>query len=107
MPCIYRRAALHTIGLDTENYGNDICNGEVKINDAGSEAADDLRACLSFVSRNCSESEIAKMLIASGPLNPLELLHHAATVRRAMDEIRQLLRDKAIPSIRRRAGLGE
>ncbi len=92
--------------MDTEIYGNDICNGEVRIDDASSEAADDLRACLSFVSRDCSESEIAKMLIASGPLDPLKALDHAATVKRAMDEIRQLLRDKATPSIMRRGGLG-
>jgi hypothetical protein len=29
MPCIYRRASLHRIGLDTEEYGLDICKGDV------------------------------------------------------------------------------
>ncbi|WP_425387695.1 7-cyano-7-deazaguanine synthase [Edaphobacter aggregans] len=30
MPCIYRRAALHSAGLDSESYGLDICRGEGK-----------------------------------------------------------------------------
>ena len=106
MPCIFRRAALHKIGLDTETYGNDFCEDEVDLDNSESDAADDLRACLSFLRRNHSEVEIAKMLIASGPLPPLDLLHHAATVCRATDEIRQLVRDKATSTVKRRAGLG-
>ena len=105
MPCIYRRAALHKAGLDNEVYGNDICTGEVKVTDPKSEAADDLRACLSFLSKKYSSEAIAKMLIASAPLPPLEVLDHARTVKRAMDEIRQLLRDKATRDIQKMAGL--
>jgi hypothetical protein len=105
MPCIYRRAALHTIGLDTEVYGNDICTGEVNLGDPDSDSADDFRACLSFLRRNYNQTEIAKMLISNAPLPPLEALAHANTVGRAMDEIRQLLRDKATPDIQRMAGI--
>jgi hypothetical protein len=106
MPCIYRRAALHKADLDQEVYGVDICQGDVDLSDRDSDAADDFRACLSFLLRNPSRDEIAKMLIASGPLDPLSVLQHADTVRRAMNEIRALLKAKATPEIKRLAGLG-
>jgi hypothetical protein len=105
MPCIYRRAALHLIGMDSEDYGNDICAGEVDVCDPDSDAADDLRACLSFLRRNYSLEAIAKMLMASGPLPPTEAMQHASTVARAMDEIRQLLRDKGTGAIQNLAGV--
>ena len=105
MPCIYRRAALHAAGFDNESYGNDICNGEVKVTDPKSEAADDFRACLSFLRKKHSREDVAKMLLATGPLPPLEVLSHADTVVRAMNEIRQLLSDKATHNIQRMAGI--
>lgn len=105
MPCIYRRAALHSIGMDSEVYGNDICAGEVDACDPNSDAADDLRACLSFLRRNHSVEATAKMLMANGPLPPTEAMQHASTVARAMDEIRKLLRDKGDATIRNLAGV--
>lgn len=105
MPCIYRRAALHFIGMDSEVYGNDVCAGEVDVDDPNSDAADDLRACLSFLRRNYSVDAIAKMLLASGPLPPTEAMQHASTVVRAMDEIRQLFREKGTAAIRKLAGI--
>jgi hypothetical protein len=105
MPCIYRRAALHKAGLDSEVYGNDICTGEVDVTDPQSDAADDFRACLSFLRKYHSREDIAKLLISAGPLPPLEVLNHADTVGRAMEEIRQLLRDKATGYIQKMAGI--
>ena len=90
MPCIYRRAALHKIGLDQELYGVDICQGDVNLSDRDSDSADDFRACVSFLVRNPSKDEIARMLIASGPLDPLAVFQHADTVCRAMNEIRAI-----------------
>ena len=53
MPCIYRRAALHQLAVDTEAYGNDVCTGEVDVSgDDG--AGKDFRACLSLLRRNPS-----------------------------------------------------
>ena len=104
MPCIYRRAALNTVGLDTEVFGNDICTDEVRV-DEPSEAANDLRACLSFLRGNHSNEDIAKLLIASGPLSVADALQHAQTVGRAMDEIRQLLRNKGNQRVKQLAGL--
>lgn len=105
MPCIYRRAALHKIQLDQELYGVDICQGDVDLSDRDSDAADDFRACVSFLTRNPSRNEIARMLVASGPLDPTDILKHADTVLRAMDEIRELLKAKGTPKIGRLAGL--
>lgn len=105
MPCIYRRAALHSIGMDSETYGNDVCAGEVDVCDPNTDAADDLRACLSFLRRNHPIESIAKMLIANGALPPKDAIPHASTVTRAMDEIRQLLRDKGNVAVRSLAGI--
>jgi hypothetical protein len=105
MPCIYRRAALHRIGLDQEVYGVNVCQGGVDMGDSGSEAPDDFRASLSFLNRNPTQNEIARMLVVNGRLAPNEALAHAATVSRAMDEIMALLNAKATPEIRRLAGL--
>ena len=105
MPCIYRRASLHKVGLDTQVYGNDICNGEVDVDNPDYEGPDDLRACLSFLRHDYDTVAIAKMLAASAPMNSNDALAHAETVFRAMDEIRRLLSDKATPRIKKLAGL--
>lgn len=101
MPCIYRRAALHRMGLDREVYGRDICAGEV---DPSSENAyaNDFRACLTFLERHPSPEDIADLLVASGALDVARLDAYAGLVSRAMDEIRTLLLDKGTPAIRQR-----
>lgn len=104
MPCIYRRAALHTINLDDELYGDDICGGEIDIYE-NAEKANDLRACLAFLKRNVSISEMSMLLMANGSLDAVRLPSYAAMVQRTMDEIRVLLREKATPDILRMARL--
>lgn len=105
MPCIYRRASLQTVGQDTESYGYDICNDEIEVNDPNSDVADDLRACLSFLRKNYRRTDVAKLLIASGFLSPSDVLSHADTVCRAMDELRNLLDAKGSLMMKRMAGL--
>jgi hypothetical protein len=104
MPCIYRRAALHIVDWDDELYGDDICSGEVDLQDAG-EKANDLRACFSFLKRNPSRPDLGAMLMANGSLDPQRLPSHVALVQRSMDEIRGLLRDKGTPDIQRLSGV--
>lgn len=104
MPCIYRRAALHTIRIDDELYGDDICTGDVDINARGVKP-NDLRACLAFLKYNAPLSEISKMLMTNGSLNITKLPTYSAVVQRAMNEIRNLLRDKATRDIKSLAGL--
>lgn len=105
MPCIYRRASLHTVGLDAEEYGSDFCAGEVDITHHGEEGPNDLRACFSFLTRNPPLREIERMLIAGGSLDVQHLSDYARLVTRAMDEIRQLLRDKGTADVKRFAGV--
>jgi hypothetical protein len=104
MPCIYRRAALHKLGWDSERYGIDICRGEVDIDGPG-EAADDLRACLSFLRRAPTIAQIQTLLLCNGSLEISASPAYADTVHRAMNEIRTLLSDKATAKVRRLAGL--
>lgn len=104
MPCIYRRAALHTLGLDTEVYGRDFCRGEVDVF-SDNESADDFRACVSFLHNNYSQEQIAELLLENGRLDLNQLPGYADIVRRAMEEVRALLRDKATPEVKALAGL--
>lgn len=105
MPCIYRRAALHVVGWDREQYGSDICAGEVPIDDADRSSANDFRACISFLRRRPSDAEIARSLLVGGTLDFADLAGHASTVQRSMKEIRKLLRDKATADVRQAAGV--
>jgi hypothetical protein len=105
MPCIYRRASLHTVGLDTEDYGSDICRGEVDITEHDKDGPNDLRACFSFLTRNPTVREIERMLLGGGSLDVRGLDDYALLVTRAMDEIRQLLRDKGTSEVKRFAGV--
>ncbi len=104
MPCIYRRAALHAAGWDDELYGDDICQGEVELDDSG-EKPNDLRVCLAFLRRNPSAEMISSLLMASGRLDMNRLQSYANLVQRAMEEIRTLLRHKANREIKRIAGI--
>jgi hypothetical protein len=105
MPCIYRRAALHAAGIDTETYGLDICKGEVDLEARGEEGPNDLRACFSFLRRRPSTRDVERLLITSGPLDLAALPAHAGVVERAMDEIRKLISDKATKAIKASAGV--
>lgn len=104
MPCIYRRAALHSAAMDSEVYGFDICADEVPLGQ-GNEGANDLKACISFLRQNPSREVIAQALLANGSLDVQKLDEYADLVLRAMDEIRRLLADKGSGSIRAAAGL--
>ncbi len=104
IPCIYRRAALHKIGLDKEIYGRDFCRGEVKI-DSTLKHANDLRAYLTFLQKNHSNIELGKLLLLNGKLELARLNMYADVIRRASNEVRDLLRTKAPKEVKRQAGL--
>lgn len=105
MPCIYRRASLHTINLDTEQYGCDICKDEVDVDRNSEEGPNDLRACFSFLRRDLAGRELERLLMASAPLDSSLLASYARVVEKAMDEIRDLLRAKGSKKIKALAGL--
>ena len=105
MPCIYRRAALHSAGLDSEGYGLDFCKGEVDFNDASERGPADLRACMSFLRHNYTPDQIKRFLLSNGSLEVGRMDDYADLVVRAFDEIRALLREKARKDIRNMAGI--
>lgn len=105
MPCIYRRAALHAVALDVEAYGVDVCSGAIDLDATDQDVPNDFRACLSFLRLNLDRDAMASHLMASGRLRLEDLPAYSGVVARAMDEIRSLLADKAVGSIKRRAGL--
>ena len=109
MPCLYRRAALHAAGWDDERYGVDICAGELLLDTgAGSavpEGSEDTLAMLAFLRSRLTPSAIARRLSANGRIAPGDLPRATALVERAMNEVRALLADKAVPPVRRLAGL--
>ena len=105
MPCIFRRAALNSAGLDSESYGLDLCKGEVDFNDASERGPADLRACMSFLRNNHTPDQIKRLLLSNGTLEISKMDEYADLVVRAFDEIRQLLREKARKDIRRMAGI--
>jgi hypothetical protein len=105
MPCIYRRAALHTVGLDVEPYGVDVCSGAVDLDATDHDAPNDFRACLSFLRLDLDRRAMASHLMASGRLRLDDLPAYSDVVVRAMDEIRTLLGDKAIDAIKLRSGV--
>jgi len=105
MPCIYRRAALHAAGLDSEKYGLDFCKGEVDFNASGERGPADLRACISFLRNNYTTNHIQTLLLSNGILEIGKMDEYSGLVARAFDEIRQLIRDKARKDLRRMAGI--
>ena len=107
VPCIYRRAALHRCGWDIECYGTDICAGEVPLfsrEERLDEGAKDLRAFVTML-RDGSISELELGLLANGRLTAAQLREGLGVSRRALDEVRMLLTDKATAEVRRQAGL--
>jgi hypothetical protein len=83
----------------------DFCEGEVDIDDGEKDSMDDLRAFLSFLRREPSNHEIKSLLLSDGHLEVDQLEKYAGLVNRAMNEIRELLQEKATDDIKARAGL--
>lgn len=104
MPCIYRRAALHKIDLDTEIFGRDICSGEVDL-DLKEKIANDFRAYVSFMSNDPTVKEISDLLLANGHLDISKLSDYGDVIFRSMEEIRCLLRDKGTPSLKQQINI--
>jgi len=104
IPCIYRRASLHQIGMDDEVYGVDLCKGEIDIK-ADITAAEDIRAYLAFLKLNSSQNALSELLVSNGKIESYNLNRYANLIMRAANEVRMLIKDKAIDEIKREAGL--
>jgi len=102
IPCIFRRAALHKINYDIESYGLDFCAGEVDIDNTKKAGNNDIRACISFLNNNYSKKDIKDLLSSSGGLKVNELDIYSEVVYKAMKEVKELVKNKAIDDIKDR-----
>lgn len=100
MPCIYRRAALHKIGV-RETVGTDIFNAHKR----GVMDIPDMPAFVSYMRRNFRTSDIERGLLVNGPLPLDKLGTYAKVVMRTREEIRQWIRDEAPDEVKKLFGL--
>lgn len=103
VPCIIRRAALHGSGIDDgSQYGIDFLAGEL---DTDEGIAADLRAVLDCIDQVRSDQDVRERVGMSGPI-PVESRDDLVDmVRRGLEEVRSLVRDKGTEEIRTRAGI--
>lgn len=92
IPCIIRRAAIHKAGFDNGiDYGFDICEGELTIEES-IESANDLRAIIDFISKKYTAKDLTRFirLVANDP----EIKEHSELAYRGFNEIKSLFMDK-------------
>ncbi len=105
IPCILRRAAMHRVGLDDgQDYGIDICAGELELDD---NKASDLRAVLNWL----YEARIGEfnpgLEATTMALPDSERLVARHVLESGVTEVAQFFKDKAKPYILDWAGLNE
>ena len=88
MPCVYRRAALHTKGWDTDIYGNDL----LTITEIG-QARPDVRALFDYFGTPLSLKKIKRNLLVNGSIDMSDLDAYAGLVHNSRTEILNWIRD--------------
>jgi 7-cyano-7-deazaguanine synthase in queuosine biosynthesis len=93
VPCIIRRASLHSVGLDEEPRVRDVLSHEIRANEA---AGYDKRAFLMAISRmkDMSPLEITSEILGAGPIDETELDGLTGVFTRGMDEVNRFWRQK-------------
>jgi len=90
VPCLFRRAALHSCGFDREMYGVPV----ESITDLRGDGRSDLLALVAFLRRGDSDREIAAGLLGNGSLPPDSLSEFVELVKRMRSEVLTWLRAK-------------
>lgn len=93
VPCIIRRASMHSVGLDDEPRVIDVLSSAIKAKDA---AGADKRAFLMAIARvnQMSPLEMASEVTGAGPIGLAELDGLTAVFKRGMEEVEHFLRQK-------------
>jgi 7-cyano-7-deazaguanine synthase in queuosine biosynthesis len=94
IPCLYRRAALHRINLDTEAYGRDVLTGELDVG-SGLEHTHDFRDLISFLGESHDVASVRRLLVAGGVNDFEHLSDYAEMVLRARSELLTWMHNKA------------
>lgn len=100
MPCIYRRAALHTLNLDNQLYGIDIFSTPNQIFDKY-----DFPALFDFLNSNLTSERIRRTLLVSGAIPLNEMDDSVRVVEQVREEIKQWIEDKGNNSLKKLAGI--
>ena len=101
MPCIYRRVALHRIGVDDEVVGTNLFNPQKY----PLEKLPDVPAFLDYMRNPLSIEDIEKNLLINGtlPLNKVE--QYASVVFRTRSQIIDWIRDKGSVEIKNKLNI--
>ncbi|MET3501008.1 hypothetical protein ABIC45_002620 [Mucilaginibacter rubeus] len=102
MPCIYRRAALHKIGLDNQLYGIDVFS-----TNPHSFNKYDFPALFDFLNNAFDTEKIKRTLITSGAIKFDQLDDSARLVENVKEEIKQWIRDKGNDHLKLLAGAAD
>lgn len=88
VPCLYRRAALHSVGLDGNDYGAQVEDsstwGKAKINEPNKNFSD---VC-EFVRANESDAVIRRRILANGKLDTTAIQSYVGLVKRQRNELK-------------------
>lgn len=94
MPCIYRRAALHKVGWDSEVfYGDNIFDAThwAWLNQNHHKRFNDVKTLLNFLSQQKNQKEIKRELLINGTLPFDKLEDYSEVVLKTIDEIKDWL----------------
>jgi len=103
VPCLFRRASLHTAQLDSgKEYGIDVCSDELTVT-SHLISADDIRALTSGLRQFTTDAHIRRAITAVARVEPLD--EYLALVNRGLAEIRAWIHDRGSASLREAAGI--
>lgn len=101
MPCIYRRVALHKIGLDNEIIGTDLFN-PIKYD---LEKLPDIPAFLDYMKSSLALVDIEKNLLVNGTLPLDKVSKYADVINRTRNEIKEWIQEKGSTEIKNILGV--
>lgn len=107
LPCLYRRVALDTIGLDNPSFwGTDVLNGtKYDLSKRYQKRNRDFRALLYFIKYRLTDNVIRRELIINGVTEETELSKYVELVKRSYNQVKEWLDKKAPSHIKHLAGL--
>jgi len=100
MPCIYRRAALHQVGLDNQLYGTDIFTTGKSIT-----SIPDMPAFIDFLTRKLTPEQIKRTLLVNGSFDNDQLDRFAKLIVNVRDEMKIWILAKGDDNLKRQFGL--
>jgi hypothetical protein len=100
MPCIYRRAALHQIGLDNQLYGTDIFTTGKTITDIP-----DMPALIDFLTKKLTPEQIKRTLLVNGSFDNDQLNKFAKLIINVREEMKIWIRSKGDDKLKKQFGL--